>query len=359
MISVRELHKTFAVDRGVFAAVRDVNFEVPRGEIFTLLGPSGCGKTTILRCIAGLESPDSGEIAIDGTTVFSSTRRTVVGPHRRGVGMVFQSYAIWPHLTVSENVALPLKRGTYRVPKGEIAARVGEALRLVQLEALAERPAPLLSGGQQQRIALARALAYAPRVLLLDEPLSNLDAKLRTDMRLEIHQLVKRLKLTAIYVTHDQEEALVLSDRIAVVRDGKIEQIGTPRDVYLAPRSEFVARFMGAANLLEGRRQRDGFVSTAAGTLRCQSPEGIGKHEEVILMFRPDAVVVHGGACDQRANCLRGKIERTSFMGSRLRCEIRVGASLLFGEFPASFEKRDGEEVTLEIPPGQIRMFAR
>lgn len=365
MVRIRDLRKTYATDGGGFAAVRGVDLDVEQGEIFTLLGPSGCGKTTILRCIAGLESPDGGDIAIDGAVVFSSSRRTVVGPQMRGIGMVFQSYAIWPHMTVFQNVALPLTRGTYKVPKREVKGRVTEALRLVQLDSLADRPAPLLSGGQQQRIALARALVYAPRLLLLDEPLSNLDAKLRTEMRVEIHHLVKRLKLTAIYVTHDQEEALVLSDRIAVVRDGLVEQVGTPRDIYLAPKSEFVAQFMGAANLLEGRQ--DGavgangarLVSTPAGLLACWPPEGIRSGEGVTLMFRPDAVLMHDTRENDQGipNRLRGRIERASFMGSRLRCEIRVGSSLVFGEFPASFEKREGEEVSIEVPPRQIRVF--
>ena len=359
MISIRELRKTYPAAGGGFAAVRGVDIEVAQGEIFTLLGPSGCGKTTILRCIAGLEAPDSGEIAIDGSVVFSSARGTVIGAHRRGVGMVFQSYAIWPHMTVFQNVALPVTRGNYKVPKREVKSRVDEALRLVQLEGLAERPAPMLSGGQQQRIALARALAYAPKVLLLDEPLSNLDAKLRADMRVEIQQLVKRLSLTAVYVTHDQEEALALSDRIAVVRDGLIEQLGTPRGVYLAPANEFVARFMGAANLLEGRMNGSGLVSTAAGTLAC-GPTDVAGHD-VTLMFRPDAVLLHEqrAAREGELNRLHGRIERASFMGSRLRCEIRVGSCLLFGEFPASQNRREGEEVAIEIPPAHIRVFAR
>jgi len=222
MIEVKQLHKTFTTEQGGVQAVQGVNFEVSRGEIFTLLGPSGCGKTTVLRSIAGLERPDDGELTIDGRVVFADRGRTMVPPHDRGVGMVFQSYAIWPHLTVFENVAFPLLYGNFKLPKSEVKRAVRRALESVQLQGLEDRPAPLLSGGQQQRVALARALVYEPKVLLLDEPLSNLDAKLRTEMRVEIRELVKRLTITSVYVTHDQEEALVLSDRIAVMHAGNL-----------------------------------------------------------------------------------------------------------------------------------------
>jgi iron(III) transport system ATP-binding protein len=250
MIEIRRLKKTFATTSSTVAAVHDAEFEVAKGEIFTLLGPSGCGKTTVLRCIAGLEQPDSGEIIIAGEQVYANAGATFVPAHKRGVGMVFQSYAIWPHMTVYQNVALPLERGNFKIRYSEVKERVFNALRLMQLDGLENRPAPLLSGGQQQRVALARALVYEPKILLLDEPLSNLDAKLRADMRFEIREIVKRLAITAIYVTHDQDEALVLSDRIAVVRQGRIIQIGSARDVYVNPANSFVAGFIGEPNLL-------------------------------------------------------------------------------------------------------------
>ena len=363
MIKVTSLHKSYATDRGPVQAVRGVDFEVDKGEIFTLLGPSGCGKTTILRSIAGLEWPDEGEISIGDSLVFSSTLGVALPAHKRGVGMVFQSYAIWPHMTVYQNVALPLKRGSFKVRKGEVKSRVQKILKLVQLDNLENRPAPLLSGGQQQRIALARALVYEPKVLLLDEPLSNLDAKLRADMRLEIRQLVKRLDLTAIYVTHDQEEALVLSDRIAVVRSGKIEHLGKPREIYEEPANDYVARFVGEANLLDAYKEdmdaSEGTsrMSTPAGIFVCHGACDVSRQQKVTLMFRPEDLIVSELSESSKANVFLGKIQRTSFTGSRLKCEIRVGSSILLGEVPASFNRGEGDDVAVEIPPKYIRIL--
>ena len=223
------------------------------GQFYTLLGPSGCGKTSTLRCIAGLETPTSGSIEIDSTVVYASASRTLIPPHKRNIGMVFQSYAIWPHMTVFDNVAFPLVHGARKQPRKIVEDKVMRALALVQLDALASRPAPMLSGGQQQRVALARAIASEPAVLLLDEPLSNLDARLREDMRHEIKTLVRRLETTTLYVTHDQLEALSMSDRVALVNNGAIVQEGAPRDVYLRPADAFAANFLGRTNLLEGR----------------------------------------------------------------------------------------------------------
>ncbi|HUB94518.1 MAG TPA: ABC transporter ATP-binding protein, partial [Stellaceae bacterium] len=218
MISIRDLAMTYRTAQGETQAVRGVSLEIKPGQFYTLLGPSGCGKTSILRCVAGLEHPDAGEILIGGEVVFSSTRGTWIPPHNRNIGMVFQSYAIWPHMTVFENVAFPLRHKRPRVARAEIRERVLKALALVHLDGLEQRPAPYLSGGQQQRLALARALVSEPRVLLLDEPLSNLDAKLRADMRIELRELQHRLGITSLYVTHDLEEALAMSDRIVVMR---------------------------------------------------------------------------------------------------------------------------------------------
>jgi iron(III) transport system ATP-binding protein len=250
-IEVRDL----VVRYGQVVAVRDVTFSVAAGEHVTLLGPSGCGKTTTLRAIAGLEQPASGEIRIDGTPVFSSSPRIQVPPERRGLSMVFQSYAIWPHMTVFDNVAYGLR--VRKMAEPAIAERVRWALDLVQLGSLGTRSASKLSGGQQQRVALARAFVFQPAVLLFDEPLSNLDAKLRAEMRLEIKELQRRLGITSVYVTHDLEEALAISDRIIVMRDGVIEQIGTPSQIYDLPRNTFVADFVGSANLIRGRRRSD------------------------------------------------------------------------------------------------------
>ncbi len=248
-IEVRDL----VVRYGTVAAVRGVSFSVGAGEHLTLLGPSGCGKTTTLRAIAGLEKPTAGEIRIDGAVMYDAASRTQVPPERRGLSMVFQSYAIWPHMTVFDNVAYGLR--VRREAEGEIAQRVRWALDLVQMGELAGRSASKLSGGQQQRVALARAFVFSPSVLLFDEPLSNLDAKLRAEMRVELKELQRQLGITSVYVTHDLEEALAISDRIIVMRDGIIEQIGTPAQIYDLPRNAFVADFVGSANLIRGRRR--------------------------------------------------------------------------------------------------------
>jgi len=264
-IEVRDL----VVRYGRVLAVRGVTFSVAAGEHLTLLGPSGCGKTTTLRAIAGLEQPESGEIRIGGAAVFGTAPRVHVPPERRGLSMVFQSYAIWPHMTVLDNVAYGLR--VRRMPEAEIAERVRWALELVQMGDLARRSASKLSGGQQQRVALARAFVFSPAVLLFDEPLSNLDAKLRAEMRIELKELQHRLGITSVYVTHDLEEALAISDRIVVMRDGVIEQVGTPGEIYDRPRNTFVADFVGSANLIRGRHrpdlERDGLVvlETAGG----------------------------------------------------------------------------------------------
>jgi iron(III) transport system ATP-binding protein len=245
------LRKTYEFRGQRVRAVDDVTLEAPEGKILTLLGPSGCGKTTTLRCLAGLERPDDGEIRFGSRVVFSRAQGVFVPPEQRHIGMVFQSYAIWPHMTVFENVAYPLR--VRRVNPGEIRKRVQAALELVGLAALADRPAPYLSGGQQQRVALARALVYEPEVLLLDEPLSNLDAKVREQVREELRALQRQLNITTVYVTHDQIEALALSDVVAVMRDGKVLEVGTPRDLYERPRTRFVAQFLGTTNLLPGK----------------------------------------------------------------------------------------------------------
>jgi len=274
-IEVRDL----VVRYGTVEAVRGVSFTVAAGEHLTLLGPSGCGKTTTLRAIAGLERPTSGEIRIGGTRMFSSSPNVNVPAERRGLSMVFQSYAIWPHMTVFDNVAYGLR--VRKLPTSEIATRVREALELVQLGDLGARSASKLSGGQQQRVALARAFVFSPSVLLFDEPLSNLDAKLRAEMRVELKELQRRLDITSVYVTHDLEEALAISDRIVVMRDGAIEQVGTPGEIYDRPRNTFVADFIGSANLIRGRRRPD------------LEPDGL------VVIETPGGALVHGTADDR------------------------------------------------------------
>ena len=247
MLTVSRLVKRYDTRRADAFAVRAVSFDVAPGEFFTLLGPSGCGKTTTLRSIAGLETPDSGEIAIDGVSVFSSANRTVVPVAKRDIAMVFQSYAIWPHMTVRENVAFPLE--AMGVNGAEAKRRIESALSIVGLTAFADRPAPMLSGGQQQRVALARAIVKQAKVLLLDEPLSNLDAKLREQMRVELRDLQRRIGTTAIYVTHDQDEALSLSDRIAVMKDGAIVEQGEAEALFAAPKEPYTQALLAAAQV--------------------------------------------------------------------------------------------------------------
>src|SRR5690349_3257887 len=253
MLTVSALCTEYVGEHGqTIRAAHEVSFQVPQGKLFTLLGPSGCGKTTTLRSIAGLERPRQGEISIGGDIVYSSQRGVFVPPNRRGLGMVFQSYAIWPHMTVYENAAFPLRVGRRRFARREIDQRVMRVLGTVDLADMAQREATKLSGGQQQRLALARALVMEPRVLLLDEPLSNLDAKLRERMRFELKRLQRELGITTVYVTHDQSEALALSHQIAVMNEGRIQQVGSPRDIYERPASPFVADFVGSTNFLDG-----------------------------------------------------------------------------------------------------------
>ena len=274
MIHVKDLQKSFAGARGEVRALRGVSFEVGKGELFTLLGPSGCGKTTTLRCIAGLEEPLSGEIVIEGQAVYSAAAGIFVPPEKRNIGMVFQSYAIWPHMTVFQNVAYPLAKESSRA---EIAERVDRILDRLSLGPLSDRLAPNLSGGQQQRVALARALVAQPHVLLLDEPLSNLDAKLREQMRFELKTLQESFGITTVYVTHDQEEALALSDRIGLMHEGALIEVGSPSDLYLRPAHRVTADFLGTANFVSAQVERNGsqpwdemLVATSIGSFSAQ-----------------------------------------------------------------------------------------
>jgi iron(III) transport system ATP-binding protein len=294
MISVRGLVKRFEGRDIVRNAVDGISFEIPEGQLFTLLGPSGCGKTTTLRMIAGLERPTAGAIDIDGQVVFDDRTGVFVPANRRPIGMVFQSYAIWPHMTVYQNVAFPLTVGSGKPPKAVVEEKTMRALDLVGLGELARRSATALSGGQQQRVALARALVREPRVLLLDEPLSNLDAQLRERMREEIREVQQKLGITAVYVTHDQNEALAISDHIMLMDGGAIVEIGVPQSIYRSPKSSFTATFIGIANEVAGTVQR-----TPAG-LAIVTPHGRLTHagdalvegENVRVYLRPENFVL-------------------------------------------------------------------
>ncbi len=307
-----------------------VSFSIADGELVSLLGPSGCGKTTTLRCIAGLERPEGGRIEIDGTVVFDAARGIMVEPYDRDIGMVFQSYAIWPHLTVFENVAFPLR--IRRRPQAEVTQKVTHALDMVGLGALHDRSSQMLSGGQQQRVAVARAIVHAPAALLFDEPLSNLDAKLRDRTRAEIRRLQRALHVSTVYVTHDQAEALSLSDRILVMRDGRIRQQGTPEQIYADPVDTFVADVVGAANFLDVQITRvapDGIDALApdASGIRGHGPRvriGAGK-----VMLRPDRLSIEPGIGVKGTNRLHGTVRQRLFLGGHFEYVVAVGDALV------------------------------
>ncbi len=340
---------------GDVPAVRGVTFSVAAGEHVTLLGPSGCGKTTTLRAIAGLERPDSGEIRIGGTVVYGSSPRIQVPAEKRGVSMVFQSYAIWPHMTVFDNVAYGLH--VRRLPQKEVSERVHWALGLVKLGDLAIRSASKLSGGQQQRVALARAFVFSPSVLLFDEPLSNLDAKLRAEMRIELKDLQRRLGVTSVYVTHDLEEALAISDRIVVMRDGVIEQIGTPTEIYSLPRNTFVADFVGSANLIRGRRrpdlESDGLLvlETQGGALVHGTAYGRRVGAEALFSIR----TVHLRLARERPagprNVWPVRIKRQVFQGDFTQYQVAWDGRQLVVRAAASEPFAEDDEVYLSVEP--------
>jgi iron(III) transport system ATP-binding protein len=311
----------------VVKAAQDVSFEVPEGKLFTLLGPSGCGKTTTLRSIAGLERPTSGEIEVSGRAVYSSSRGIFVAPNKRNFGMVFQSYAIWPHMNVFQNVAFPLE--VRKVDKQQMRDRVMRVLNAVQLDHLVDREATKLSGGQQQRLALARALVMEPQLLLLDEPLSNLDAKLRDRMRTELKRLQRELNLTTVYVTHDQSEALALSHEIAVMSDGFIKQVGTPRQIYETPNSQFVADFVGTTNFIGGTvssLESGGrcLVSSAMGEIKAHAAEGVAKNSTVIVSVRPEDVELseQAPAAAEGETIIRATVHHKDFLGEYLDFQV-------------------------------------
>jgi len=338
---------------GDVAAVDGIDLAVASAEFVTLLGPSGCGKTTTLRMIAGLERNDTGSIAIGDRVVSDAAAGLFVPPDHRKLGMVFQSYAIWPHMTVFDNVAYPLS--VRHVAKAEIRDKVTKALALVEMEHYADRPAPALSGGQQQRVAIARALVFEPEVLLLDEPLSNLDARLRAQMGDEFRALQRRLKITTIYVTHDQEEAMALSDRVVVMQKGRILQIGPPETVYRRPASRDVASFFGTPNLIEAKVAAcrpaggDYVLSVEGGECRASQPFSAG--EAIVVMVRPEDVTLaaNGAATLPGQLAWTGKVVDGVFRGPR-RSLIVETARLRFNvECPATRAAAVGEAVTLLV----------
>jgi iron(III) transport system ATP-binding protein len=363
MIRVEDLHVHYVAQGEDVHAVRGVNIDVAPGEFYTLLGPSGCGKTTTLRCIAGLEQPTSGRILIDGKPIYSSRDGLSVAAHRRNIGMVFQSYAIWPHMTVFENVAFPLREMRPRPDEATIKRRVGDALELVQLTGYAERPAPLLSGGQQQRLALARAIVREAPVVLLDEPLSNLDAKLRAETRRELRMLVKRLSMTAIYVTHDQTEALTMSDRVAVMEAGQIIQESSPRDIYQRPMTRFVASFIGQTNFAEGTidsidADGSGVIITPWTRLHFTGGSGRTAGEKVTAAVRPENLMPHRPG-DTADNVITGTVVDLVFLGDYIEGRVKVADTDIGIRLHPSHDLAVGTEISLRISPSDVRLLTR
>jgi iron(III) transport system ATP-binding protein len=339
-------------------AVDGVSFGVASGQMFTLLGPSGCGKTTTLRCIAGLERPDGGDIVVSGRVLYSSSRKVNVRANERGLGMVFQSYAIWPHMNVFKNVAFPLQvlpRGE-RPSRQQVKERVEEVLRVVHLDHLVGRQATDLSGGQQQRLALARALVMRPPLLLLDEPLSNLDAKLREEMRFELKRLQRSLGITAVYVTHDQVEALAMSNRIAVMQDGRIQQEGKPREIYERPDSRFVAGFIGSSNFIEGEVVEVGpegsySVRASEGVLRATSAASLPIGSKVVVSIRPEHVGLEAGEPSPSDDpTWRGVVQTRAFLGESVDHVIAIGRREIRARCNPSLSLPPGSEVTVTFP---------
>jgi ABC-type Fe3+/spermidine/putrescine transport system ATPase subunit len=356
VLAVSDLTKRF---NGV-SVVDGLSFQIQRGEIVSLLGPSGCGKSTTLRMIAGIEAPDGGEIRIEGEVVASPATGAFVPADRRDIGLVFQSYAIWPHMTVAQNVAYPLE--VRRVSKAEIGERVARVLALVGLGGFERRPATSLSGGQQQRVALARALVYNPRLLLLDEPLSNLDARLRDELRVELRRIQRELGLTVLYVTHDQVEALSLSDRIAVMESGRIVQLGTPAAIYDAPGSLFVQNFFGRSLLIDGVLEDasgGAIVRCGDGTAIGINAAGVSNGATVRASIRVEDMHTDGppvgatGAWEAIATSIRD----IRFLGDKVECELLVGGAAVSVHLPRAAALGVGETLVLHVARACIRVW--
>ncbi|MGE5248501.1 MAG: ABC transporter ATP-binding protein [Verrucomicrobiota bacterium] len=350
-IRIRGLTRDYYSEGKRIRALDNVDLTIPANRIFTLLGPSGCGKTTLLRCIVGLETPDAGEIAIGDEVVWSREKGIFAPPEKRGLGMVFQTYAIWPHMNVFENVAYPLK--SRKMPAEEIRARVARFLRFVQLEGFENRPATRLSGGQQQRVALARALVAEPKVILFDEPLSNLDAKLREETRKELRHFLGELKITAVYVTHDRVEALALSDRIAVMRAGRIVEIGDPRNIYFRSENRFVADFIGRANLIPGRvasvEGPHAAIDTEIGTIVGLNAQQIAPGRDAVLCVRPEFIRLAAAGGGGSGNVYRGTVETLLFIGEAFEGEIRIGPTRITTTISPTADIAEGGDVSVSF----------
>jgi iron(III) transport system ATP-binding protein len=342
-------------------AVDDVSFELYPGEVLTLLGPSGCGKSTTLRLVAGLEEPTGGEIVVRGRLVASASKHLFIPAEKRNLGLVFQSYAVWPHMTVEQNVAYPLE--IRNVPRKEIQRKVDEVVTQVGLEGFKTRPATQLSGGQQQRVALARALAYEPDLLLLDEPLSNLDAKLREEMRVQLKALQNRLGTTILYVTHDQTEAMSLSHRVAVMHNGRIEQIGAPSEIYESPANYFVQSFVGRTLTFDAVvRHRNGTAYVELDSTTDMALEGADLPAEgahVRIAIRPEDVRLESSASGQEPNTLCTVLEDVIYGGDHLECFLRAGAVQLVVNAPKDLHLQRGQQLALRLDPAKVKVWSR
>jgi spermidine/putrescine ABC transporter ATP-binding subunit len=350
MIELRNITKRY----GNIVANANVSLGILRGELMTLLGPSGCGKTTALRCITGQVTPDEGEVFIDGVDV------TDVPTHKRELGMVFQNFALFPHMTVHDNVGFPLMiRG---LPQEQRREMVTNTLKLIRMETYEAHYPRQLSGGQQQRVGLARALVYSPKVLLLDEPLSNLDAKLREEMRFEIRDLITRLGITAVYVTHDQAEALAIADRVAVMNAGRIEQIGTPDEIYECPQSQFVADFIGLSNFIQGKviSLEHGLAVVEVDSLRVAVPaeEGTQEGQELLVFIRPNDVELLPADSQEAENVFDGVVDKLTYLGDKIDYRLKLGQSLeIRVQTDGKVRFAAGQRVKVRLPEPHCRVI--
>ena len=354
MISIRGLTKWFDTRRGRVEALRGIDLEVAEKEFCVLLGPSGCGKTTTLRCVAGLERPDAGELQIAGTLANAPARGIYVPTEKRDIGMVFQSYAIWPHMNVFNNVAFPLIKGRRKIPRDQITRKVHDALKLVQLDGLEDRPATDLSGGQQQRVAMARAIVTEPKILLMDEPLSNLDARLREEVRGKIRELAKQLSSTVLYVTHDQIEAMAMSDKIALMQSGELLQVGRPMELYHRPARAEVAEFFGSVNWLKGKIVGSSLAETPIGRLGIRECARPG--EDVLVGFRPEALTVVEDHRATDSNVLQATLRTSTFLGDQFIYRVEVRDQSLVGKGRSIPAQKDGK-LYLYVHPEDVMVF--
>jgi iron(III) transport system ATP-binding protein len=357
LIRIRGLRKWFDSRRGRVEALRGIDLEVAEKEFCVLLGPSGCGKTTTLRSVAGLERPDAGELEIAGTLVNSPANGIYIPTEKRDIGMVFQSYAIWPHMNVFNNVAFPLIKGRRKVPRDQIGDKVRNALKLVQLDGLEDRPATDLSGGQQQRVAMARAMVTEPKILLMDEPLSNLDARLREQMRVELKKITKAVGLTTLYVTHDQAEALSLGDKVCVMHDGEIIQMAPPHEVYEKPANLFVAQFVGEMNFVKAIVTAKDGVESPLGALRITVPDGVAVGASVTLAIRPEHVKV-SPLSSLGVSSPKGTITSKNYLGDAALLEVEINSVTLLAKLAGDTELAVGEPAGVELPAHRWHVFA-